>query len=209
MKYYQELTLIDQSDVNRYHVYSYIYQELHRSLAHKKNGTDINIGISFPDYVFNAKSNKPFLGSKMRLFAKTKAELESINLRELLDTLADYVHVSSIKEVGDKATHYEVYTRYRHAGYLLKAERLQAHIIKKFGQERFDSEFANFEAVVAHCEKYNKQLGFPFINLKSASNGNPYCVRIKKEVVDKASVDTIFNGFGLSNKKYRSTVPAW
>lgn len=209
MNYYQELTLIEQGDVNQYHVYSGVYEGIHHALCNQKNGDKVNVGVSFPLYQYSQKKNKGMLGSKMRVFAKTEAELKLLDLAVVLDGYSDYVHIGSIKEVGDKATHYEVYSRYRHKSLPKKADRLQAHFIKKFGQEWYDENFGSYDAVLEHCEKTSHISNVPFIKLKSSTNGHHYDVRFNRRVLDAPTKGFSFDGFGLTSKEVLSAVPAW
>lgn len=209
MNYYQEITLIDQGDVNLYHVHSAVYESVHTALCEHRNGFKVNIGISFPLYQYTEKKDKGQLGKKVRLFAKTKEELELLNLSVALDGYADYIHIASVKEVGEKATHYEVYSRYRHKGHQKKAERLQAHLIKKHGVEWFDEQFGSYEAVLAHCVKTSTVLSLPFVTLKSNANGHYYDLRLKRQKLDAPTKAFSFDGFGLTSKEKLSAVPAW
>lgn len=210
MDFYQEITLIEQMDVDYNHIHSATIQSLHGAIAAAKKNKEIgSIALSFPEYYYNAKSKKGFLGCKIRCFAANKHSLAKLDLKTVLDSISDYVHVSSEKEVGDKATHYEIYTKYRHKSAVKKAERLQAHLIEKLGKEKFDKEFDDFDAVIAHCERNNQQLAYPYVNLTSTSSGNPYHIAIKREVVDIATENSVFSGYGLSDQSMLSAVPAW
>jgi CRISPR-associated endonuclease Csy4 len=209
MNYYQEITLIDQMDVGQCHVYSAIYQDIHKGLRFGESGEPKNIGISFPKYQYDATRNKGMLGNKMRLFAQTKEELEALNLAGALREYADYSHISSIKEVGDKATHYEVYYRSRAKGVAKRASRLHAHLLKKFGQEWIDKEFGGYKGVLKHCEKTTHHAKMPSIRLKSVSNGHCYSVIFERQTLDKPATTFLFDSFGLSSKDGLSTVPAW
>lgn len=209
MNYYQEITLIDQMDVNQYHVYSGIYQDIHKRLHFDENGEPKNIGVSFPKYQYNAAHNKGLLGNKMRLFAQTKEELETLDLVSVLEEYADYSHITSIKEVGDKATHYEVYHRSRVKSVAKRARRLQEHFLKKFGQAWIDKEFGGYKGVLEHCEKNTHHEKMPFIQLKSVSNGQYYFVLFQRQILAKPTTAFSFNSFGLSSKDDLSAVPAW
>lgn len=209
MNVYQEITLIEQLDINYNHVFSSIYQELHNALSESANENKSRVAISFPEYYFNPKTDRSNLGKKMRVFGVTEADLVVLALKDKMSHFSDYIHISSIKDVGDKATHYEVYTRYRHDGYEKKARKLQAHFIKKFGEDAYASAFGSFDKVVEHCETYSKQLAVPFINMRSNSNGSKYCVRIKREKTNECSSSKVFDLFGLSCKQEKSAVPGW
>lgn len=210
MNYYQEITLLDQADVNKYHIFAGVYQIIHNVLARQLEDITHNVGISFPQYGYNEKKDLGTLGCKIRLFTQAHEELELLAVKDILDTYADYIHISSIKDVGERATHYEVYSRSRHQGYVKKATRLQAHLIKKHGIEWFDKELGSFEAVLAHCEANNKlQQNLPFIKLISRSNGAPYEIRFNRQTLDTAPNNFSFDGYGLSSKDKMSAVPAW
>ena len=107
MNFYQEITLIPDAEISPYFLWSKVYTQLHIALAHVKNQHGVDgIGISFPNYKYEEKDGKTFatLGNKLRIFANTGDELDKLALPVWLDRLIDYVHLTSIKEVGDKAT---------------------------------------------------------------------------------------------------------
>lgn len=212
MKFYQEITLVDQMDVDFNHILASTVQSLHGaiSVAIEIGGAESGaIALSFPEYYYNPNNNKGFLGKKIRCFAETEAELVSMDLNAVLGSLADYVEIGGVKEVGDKATHYEIYTRYRHKSANKKAEKLYAHLLNKFGQKRFDEEVGSFEAVVESCAVNNKQLAYPYVTLTSKNTGHSYPLRIKRKVVTSSTKNAAFSGYGLSEQTKLSAVPAW
>ena len=212
MKFYQEITLVDQMDVNFNHILASTIQSLHGAISVAieigkfENG---GIALSFPEYYYNPKNNKGFLGKKIRCFAETEAELVNMDLNAVLGCLADYVQVSGVKEVGDKATHYEIYTKYRHKSANKKAEKLYVHLLNKLGQKRFDEEVGSFEAVVENCAVNSKQMAYPYVTLTSKTTGRSYPLRVKREVVTSSTKNAAFSGYGLSEQTKLSAVPAW
>ena len=53
MKYYQEITLIDQAEISPYFIWSKLYTQLHIAFAEIKDADDkISMGTSFPQYIF-------------------------------------------------------------------------------------------------------------------------------------------------------------
>ena len=55
MKYYIEVTLMKTDDFSPYELWSRIYTQLHIAFAEIKDTYDkVNIGVSFPQYRFNA-----------------------------------------------------------------------------------------------------------------------------------------------------------
>ena len=56
MKFYQEITLIDQAEISPYFIWSKLYTQLHIALAEIKDDSDkVGIGASFPQYIFEEK----------------------------------------------------------------------------------------------------------------------------------------------------------
>lgn len=209
MQFYQEITLAEQIDVDLNYIISMTLQALHGAIAIAKGDSEEGgIAIAFPEYKYNPKK-KGFLGKRIRCFAASEAELASIDLKAVLRHLSDYAKVAEIKAVGDKATHYEIYTKYRHKNSVKKAQNLYDHLLKKFGQEKFDREVGSFEVLLEQCESRNDQLPYPYANLVSKGTGEPYPLRIKREIVTSETKTSAFSGYGLSDQSKLSTVPAW
>lgn len=208
--FFQEITLLDQQDVDVYHVYSSVYAALHHALCNNEDGDVFNIGLSFPEYHYNAKTKAGGLGRKIRLFARTKKELELLAVADALSDYIDYAQTSKIESVGDKVTHYEIYTRYRYKRAEKRAEKLQAHLIKTKGEEWYKATFDSFDAVVEHCESTgNAAKNLPHICLASTTNNQQYIIGFERAVVDTPTNNFSFNDYGLSKKTELSTVPAW
>lgn len=209
MNYYQEITLVEQGDIDLSHVFSITLQSIHGVIPiAKRQSEGGNIALAFPEYDYNPKK-AGFLGERIRCFGARKSDLEIANLSDALSHIADYVKVGEIKEVGDKATHYEIYTKYRHKPSVKKAERLYDHLLKKYGQEKFDKEVGGFDVLLANFEKQNKQLPYPYVNLVSKASGDTYPLRIKREIVTGKTKNAVFSGYGLSDQSKLSAVPAW
>ena len=116
MNYFEEVTLIPDPENAPYFIWSKLFTQLHIALADIKNEHGIdNIGVSFPDYYYDSKKEQSSkLGLKLRVFALSQKELETLNLTKWLERLTDYVHIKGIKEVTiDKATGYVSVHLYR------------------------------------------------------------------------------------------------
>ncbi len=98
MKYYIELTLLPDADVNLYFIWQKLYGQIHLALVEHKNADgNSDIAVSFPEY----KRNKFSLGSKLRLFSQTQEQLQDLDIPKWLNRLSDYCHWTSIKKVSD------------------------------------------------------------------------------------------------------------
>lgn len=199
MNYYQEVTLID-GDKKLYELWSDVYNQIHIALAEAKNKHDINtIGVSFPSYRYEEKGDKVFatLGDKLRVFAQSQKDLETLDLDKWLERLTDYVHVKRINEVGDKAKGHVVIRRYRHKNVLKQAEAFAEH------------KGITLEAALIHCAKHKQDnKPYPYINLRSISNNQPYALSIIQEMADNETQGS-FNSYGINNAADEITVPHW
>jgi len=198
MNYYQEITLIDHTEITPYFIWSKLYNQLHLALAEtKQNENQINIGVSFPDYRYKHEEEKKSvitLGKKLRLFANQQELLEKLNLKAKLERLADYVHITSIRPVPQtKVTGYVSFCRKQIKS---NAERLARRRVNKVGD-------ISFEEAVQRYQNDIKTTDLPYIQLNSLSNTQPFKLFIEKRQGEKSS-DFEFSSYGLSSK---STVP--
>lgn len=194
MLYYQEITLIEQEEIAIYFIWSKLYTQLHLALVEvKKQDDKANIGISFPEYLFNEEDNIRFLGTKLRLFANSKEELQNLNIKHWLERLTDYVHISSIREVPEeKITNYALFTRKQ---IKTNAERLARRRAKKSDID-FGEAINRYKNIITKSD-------LPFIRFKSLTNKQPFSLFIEKTNTDKKVVGA-FNSYGLS---LTATVP--
>lgn len=198
LTHYQEITIIPDPEIAPYFIWSKIFTQLHISLAEARNMHSIkSIGVSFPDYHFDEKGKSSKLGLKLRVFATSQQDLETLNLGKWLERLNDYVHVKRIAEVGNKATGYVIVTRYRPKNVVKQAEQHAQY------------EGKSLEAALAHCIEHRQQnKPYPYINLKSVSNKHSYPLSIIQQSADSESQGE-FNSYGINNKVDKVTVPHW
>ena len=195
MKYYQEITLIDQAEISSYFIWSKLYTQLHIALAEiKDTNNKVNIGVSFPQYLFekNDKNSKVNLGKKLRIFAQNEADLKKLDLKKWLDRLTDYVHITSIREVPENIKSYAIYKRKQ---VKTNAERLARHRVKR-GDIGFDEALARYSNVVTTTD-------LPFIQMKSLTSDQMFKLFIEKRSIEQSETQ-IFSTYGLSSE---SSVP--
>ena len=189
MKYYIEVTLMKNDDFSSYELWSRIYTQLHLAFAENKDAdSKVNIGLSFPQYRFNAEKSIGFLGEKTRLFAETQADLEQLNIQKWLDRLTDYLHITSIREVPEaKITGYATYSRKQ---VKTNAERLARHRVKR-GDISFDEALARYSNVVTTTD-------LPYIQMKSLTSDKSFKLFIEKKLTNKSETQ-VFSTYGLSS----------
>lgn len=192
MKFYLEITLLPNAEVNIYFLWSKVFQQIHLGLVEIKDNQDcVPIGISFPEYTISKKFG--VLGSKLRLFAKDEATLMQFDAANRLSRLRDYVHWTGIRPVPEKLIGYATYQRQQPK---TNKERLARRYALRHNED-YNT------ALLRYSEIESKFMALPFIRLKSLSSDKVFCLWIKKTVVPKPS-ETTYSSYGLSAI---STVP--
>lgn len=203
MKNYVEITLLPNADIALYFLWQKVYQQIHIGFADIKREDDtIPIGVSFPGY----DSENNLLGSKLRLFAENKEQLESLNVNKCLCRLLDYVHISSIKEVPSNIGAFA----------LFKRQQVKSSI-SRLARRKAKRHEIDFEAALASLNGFEeKHTKAPFVQMESLSTENgvkgddgtgngrhKFRLFIVKRLFDQPQKGT-FNCYGLSQQ---ATVP--
>lgn len=206
MKFYQEITLIQNADISPHFLFSKVFQQIHLGLVEIQNAQrQVPVGISFPEY----KRDEKFcvLGGKIRLFSVNEADLVRLDVERWLAHLSDYVHYTRIRPVPKSIESYAVYRREQPK---TGKERLARRYAKR---HQMDFETALNETVelsvkpetgqfsekklMRYSEMPHRKIAAPFIRLKSLSSGNMFCLWIKKSNV-KHNTEGLFSTYGLS-----------
>ena len=188
MNYYIELTLIKDSEISPYFIWSKLYTQLHLAFVEQKDANEqIPYGVSFPEYktVENKGKRLMLLGSKLRVFAHSMDDLQKLDLNKWLERLTDYVHVKSSKQV-EGVTQYLTVNRYRPKA---SAENLARRYARRKN--------ISVEDALKRLEGYQpKHAPFPYIQLKSLSGEREFSLCINQQMVEKASGRASFQPMG-------------
>lgn len=186
MNHYIEITLLPNTDINLFSLWSKVFQQIHLGLVEMQDEQGrIPIGVSFPEYITGEKYS--LLGSKLRLLAQDQATLDKFNAPKWLSRLSDYVHCTGIRPVPEKILGYAVYQREQAK---TGNERLARRYAKRHDMD-YDTALMRYSALT------HKTLATPFIRLKSLSGDQMFCLWIKKTKVEALS-GTTFSSYGLS-----------
>lgn len=193
MNYYIEVTLMENDQFSPYELWSQLYPQLHLALVEAKNADNkVNIGFSFPQYRFHQDKGVGFIGTKLRLFAESEADLKKLDIRRWLERLEDYVHVTSIHEVPNDIKNYAIYKRKQ---VKTNAQRLARHRVKR-GDIGFDEALARYSNVVTTTN-------MPYIEMKSLSTSDQQSEKRFKLFIEKQSAEKsetqVFSTYGLSS----------
>jgi len=212
MNYYLEITLLPNYEINLFSLWSKTFQQIHLGLVETQDAQKrVPIGLSFPEYKMGEKFG--VLGSKLRLFAPDETALIRFDADKRLSRLSDYVHCTGIRPVPEAVKGYAVYQREQPK---TGRERLARRYARRHGLDYEAAFNGKVELCARHgnateCERMlmsysempHKTITTPFIRLKSLSNGNTFCLWIKKTDVENHS-DGSFTTYGLSST---ATVP--
>lgn len=195
MKFYQDITLIPDADVNLGFIWHKVFLQIHIGLADNKlpNGTSA-IAVAFPEY---QKTPYP-MGSRLRLLAKTEQQLQKFDAEKWLVKLRDYTHVKPIRPVPINVKQFVCFKRKPVKSAEKRAKRLAEHLQK------------NVDEVIKY-RKQNKlfnECKLPFIYLESQKETergekNRFRLFIKQSPSKEPILGT-FDCYGLSKK---ATVP--
>ena len=190
MNYYQDITLISNSEINLGYIWQKVFQQVHIALAEEKNANgNSDIAVSFPEY---DSKNFP-LGSKLRLLAYTSEQLQQLDICKWLNRLTDYCHFTSIKEVPQAVSEFMHFKRVQ---FDTNLERMARRRAKRKG-ESLDQAMQYFK------DFKDKESALPFINMISLSGNKRFRLFIAKEAANKEKTGE-FNCYGLSKT---ATVP--
>ena len=201
MKFYLDITLLPDAEVNIGFIWQKVYQQIHIALVENKTASGNSaIAVSFPEY---GSKNFP-LGSKLRLLAQTQDQLNKLNAPKWLSRLTDYCHVTSIKETPQAVSEFVCFSRFRiKSNFLKKAQRRAIHLNKPLDE------------VITYMQAEDKARGIcyetklPFINMQSAEKEGADGVRhnfklfVEQKLLSEIVIDD-FDCYGLSKT---ATVP--
>ncbi len=214
MKFYQEITIIPNHEIDKSFILARLFYLTHLSLVEVakigNNPNRSNIAIAFPDYQYNenvgtkkdegnkngnnkspAKKGFGIIGSRVRLFAKNRVDLENFNATQKFLSIIDYVKITEILEVpASKISSYAVFMRHQEKSnlqkiskrYLDREQKLlniinnspnQAEITKAQQQltarqnRRQNLDINQFIASEEYNKKQLAKVFLPYINVKS------------------------------------------
>mgnify|MGYP003320676982 CR=1 FL=1 len=196
MKYYQEITLLPDSEVGLYFLWQKVFMQIHLTLVSVKDSDNmVGIGVSFPEYEFGESNSS--LGSKLRLFAESEEVLVNAKIAEKLKRFSDYIHITTIRTVPN-VKGYASFVRWSGDQ---NPERLARRRAKRHNE--------SFEEALAYYKKFKAKFTPPFIQMKSLSGGRDFRLYIKKNLVEKPVVGK-FSTYGLAvQSEIVSTVPVF
>ena len=177
MDYYIDIKLLPDTEFSSSILMNALYAKLHRALAAAGQG---EIGVSFP-------LAQKTMGNSIRLHG-SQSTLQRLMAINWLKGLTDYTSISAITVVPENCKHRVV----KRVQAKSSAERMYRRSVKKgwLTAEEADAKIATSK------EQHLKQ---PFVQLKSQSTGQSFCLFIQQGKLLDASVGGGFSAYGLSD----------
>ncbi|WP_175942334.1 type I-F CRISPR-associated endoribonuclease Cas6/Csy4 [Caballeronia sp. BCC1704] len=177
--HYIDITLLPDPEFNPAHLLGALVAKLHRALVRLHAD---QIGISFPGYSLRPRT----LGDVLRLHG-TEAELRSLMTEAWLQGMTDHVKVTRCVSVPPDAAHCVVQRRQ----FKTNVERLRRRRMRRKGESAE-------QAAVAIPDSVERRPHLPYVQLRSASTGQSFCLFVEQVVSASGAVAGTFNAYGLS-----------
>jgi len=185
MDHYIDMTIRPDPEFPPDVLLSELFSKLHRALVDWGEG---NIGVSFPE----VGEDEPTLGKILRLHG-TRAALLKLMDSGWLRGMRDYIGVHEVATVPVVSEHRVV----RRVQVKSNVERIRRRQIKRHG-------LTDAQARERIPDTAVQRLNLPYINMTSASTGQPFPLFIEHGVLTHEAKKGYFNSYGLSAT---STIP--
>jgi len=180
-----DIRILPDPEFGQFILLGALFSKLHRALV-DLNSNDI--GVSFPDYSLRPRS----LGQVLRLHG-TDAALERLMGTSWLHGMWDHTSVSQQQKVPDNAEHCQFVRRQ----FKTNVERLRRRRMRRKGE-------TVEEACQAIPDDVAREPELPYVQLRSLSTGQPFCLFLERVKPCLEPTEGEFNTYGLSRT---ATVP--
>lgn len=180
MNHYLDIEVQPDPEFPAPHLMNALFAKLHRALVAQGVG---RVAVSFP--VFDARS--PHLGTQLRLHAAEESTLVSLMASGWLRGMRDHVTLSAPQLVPAKAKH-RVVSRVQAQS---SPERLRRRLMRRQG-------LSEAEAVQRLPDSIAERLHLPYVQLRSTSTGQNFCLFISHGPLLDEAVAGPFSAYGLS-----------
>lgn len=180
--HYIDIRLLPDPEFSHAHLLGVLMSKLHRTLVQLQAD---NIGVSFPQHVATPKTMRN-LGVLLRLHGIESA-LNELMMLDWLKGMRDHVEVSKLAQAPAGTSHRLV----RRRQYKTNADRLRRRRMKRKGETAEQA-----AAVIPHTVERKPEL--PFVQLRSHSTSQQFCVFIEHGAMQPEAVAGSFNTYGLS-----------
>jgi CRISPR-associated endonuclease Csy4 len=177
--HYIDIALLPDPEFSDAHLLGALVAKLHRALVQLRSD---DIGISFPRYSLHPRS----LGGVLRLHGG-EAVLLRLMAQPWLQGVRDHVRATEVMPAPLTGTHCVVQRRQ----FKTNAERLRRRRMRRKGETAE-------QAAAAIPDGIERRPDLPYVQLRSASTGQPFCLFVDQDTKPAEAVPGTFNSYGLS-----------
>lgn len=186
--HYIDITLLPDPEFSHAHLLSALVAKLHRALV---QGKHTDIGVSYPQHISRPLTRRT-LGAVLRLHG-TPDVLGRLMEQDWLKGMRDHTQVSAPRPVPTNAQHRTV----RRRQYKTNADRLRRRRMQRKGETAE-------QAAAAIPLSVERRPELPFVQLRSSSTGQPFCLCVEHGPLLSQPAPGPFNAYGLGHE---ATVP--
>ena len=186
--HYIDIHLLPDPEFSHAHLLGALVAKLHRALVHLRMDT---VGVSYPQHVVTPTQQRS-LGSVVRLHGSSEV-LEQLMALGWLQGMRDHTQASALASAPAGAPHRQVARRQ----FKTNAERLRRRRMQRKGETAAQA--------AAHIpDSVERRPNLPYVQLRSSSTAQPFCLFIDHGPLQAQAVSGSFNTYGLSNS---ATIP--
>lgn len=186
--HYIDITLLPDPEFSHAHLLGALVAKLHRALV---QGQRTDIGVSYPQHIGQPLTRRT-LGAVLRLHGTPEA-LQRLMGQDWLKGMRDHTQVGDPLSVPAHAQHRSV----RRRQFKTNVDRLRRRRMQRKGETAEQA-----AAAIPHTVERRPDL--PFVQLRSSSTGQPFCLCVEHGPLLPQPVPGPFNAYGLSQD---ATVP--
>ncbi len=186
--HYIDITLLPDPEFSHAHLLGALVAKLHRALVQAQSA---DIGISYPQHIQQPAGHRT-LGAVLRLHG-TALALQGLMAQDWLHGMRDHTRVAELSPAPAGAQHRSVQRRQ----FKTNAERLRRRRMKRQGETAE-------QAAAAIPDSVERRPDLPFVQLRSSSTGQTFCLCVEHGPVLSQAVPGDFNVYGLGRG---ATVP--
>lgn len=186
--HYINITLLPDPEFSHAHLLGALVAKLHRALV---QGRTTDIGVSYPQHIGQPLTQRT-LGAVLRLHGRPDA-LQRLMGQDWLKGMRDHTQVSELSPAPADAQHRTV----RRRQFKTNVDRLRRRRMQRKGETAE-------QAAAAIPLGVERRPDLPFVQLRSSSTGQPFCLCVEHGSLQSKPVAGAFNAYGLGHD---ATVP--
>ena len=186
--HYINITLLPDPEFSHAHLLGALVAKLHRALV---QGHITDIGVSYPQHIGQPLTQRT-LGAVLRLHGRPDA-LQRLMEQDWLKGMRDHTQISELSPAPADAQHRTV----RRRQFKTNVDRLRRRRMQRKGETAE-------QAAAAIPLGVERRPDLPFVQLRSSSTGQPFCLSVEHGPLQLQPVAGTFNAYGLGHE---ATVP--